>query len=448
MKKLKNIIIILVVVSIIISICIAILMQKTPDKGNNELQNIETDISEDFIKKMGLVDDYSTFFSVEEMINNFMKNVQAKEKERIYSLLENDYITRKNITEDNVLNYISDIIDYDKEVKIRKIYGQENIENSVYYVDCILEKEHKGKQCYLALYKDSVNLTYSIEPLDSKIYEQKIQGDNKELERKRIESNEYNKTILKMPTEEERAKKYFENFLENALYYPEYAYNLLDDSYKNKCFPIISDFKDYIETKRESFLSYDISNMKKYNEFETVEEYNEYLMNMKRLKLRQYKITEKEGYNQYTCIDNYGNYYTFYATSPFNYTIILGNYAEPTRDFIEKYNNSREVEKVVLNIKRFFMGIDDKNYGYSYNVLSEAFKNNKYPTKNDFIKYVKQNFFEENEIEYESHKKEKGLYIYKINIKDATGNNSEIKSFNIVLKLNSGTDFEMSFGTD
>jgi len=112
----------------------------------------------------------------------------------------------------------------------------------------------------------------------------------------------------------------------------------------------------------------------------------------------------------------------------------------------EKYNMTSEEKKVILNIKKFFMGIDNENYGYSYSVLSEAFKNNNYPTKNDFINYAKANFFKQNEVEYVSYKKQNDLYIYEIKLKDATGNNKEEKMFNIILKLNSGTDFEMSFG--
>ena len=125
---------------------------------------------------------------------------------------------------------------------------------------------------------------------------------------------------------------------------------------------------------------------------------------------------------------------------------MLDSYAIPTDDLMETYSSSSEAEKVILNIKKFFMGIDDKNYGYSYSVLSDSFKNNKYASKDDFIKYVQENFFEKNDIEYVSYEKENGLYIYKINITDATGKSSEEKSLNMIIKIGSGANFEMSFG--
>ena len=161
-----------------------------------------------------------------------------------------------------------------------------------------------------------------------------------------------------------------------------------------------------------------------------------------------YNKDKNSDYTQYLFKDTKGNYYIFKETSPFKYTVQLDNYTIPTEDFTETYNSSSDVEQVILNIKKFFMGIDDKNYGYSYSVLSESFKKNKYPTKNDFINYAKQNFFEENEIQYVSYEKENGLYIYKIKISDATGTSSEVRKFNMIIKLNSGTDFEMSFGTN
>ena len=157
-------------------------------------------------------------------------------------------------------------------------------------------------------------------------------------------------------------------------------------------------------------------------------------------------VEKKDDYTQYILIDNKGNNYILKETTPFQYVIILDNYTIPTSQFIEEYNKQTDQGKVVLNIKRFFMGIDDKNYGYSYSVLSESFKNNKYPTKNEFINYAKQNFFEKNEIEYITYEKENGVDIYKIKVKDAFGKSSDEKTLNMILRLKNGTDFEMSFG--
>lgn len=448
MKQIKKIIIILVIILIITLICILYLNSQNSTEQVGENQNIEEDISSDFIKKLGLVNDYSTFFSVEKMFNNYIKNVHSKNQEAIYNILDQEYKMKNNITKENILNYVHDIEQYDQEVRIRKIYSHEDTNNAIYYIYCILEKEHKGKEFYFTLYKDYKNLTYSVEQIDKETFDKKIINRGQELEEKRIEKNDNNKTIYSNPTEKEIVTKYFENFLYNMLYYPDYAYSLLNSTYRNMCFTTLQEFKQYIENKREVLSSYYEGSLKSFDEFETMEEYSIYLGQAKKLEIKQYQIRMNEEYNRYICIDSEGNYYTFYATSALNYTVVLGNYAIPTEDFIQTYNESSEVEKVVLNIKRFFMGIDDKNYGYSYSVLSESFKANKYPTKDAFVQYAKQYFFEENEIEYISCEKQNGLYIYKIKIKDATGKNTETKSLNMIVKLNDGTDFEMSFGTD
>lgn len=449
MNQIKKIIIILIILIIAILICIWLINKKITNPnyvGKN--QNIEQDISNDFIKTVGLVDDYTTFFSVEKMLNNYIKVVRSSNPNDIYNLLDKEYTLQQNITAENVLDVIKDQLEYNSNVRIRTIYGSENINNAEYYVYCMLEKEHQGIESYLGLYIDKQNLTYSIEIINKEIFEQKIKTTGSELKTKQIEKNQQNKTMFVNATEEERAKKYFKDFLENVLYYPEYAYTLLNEQYKSKVFPTLEDFKQYIETNREDFLSYDISNLKTDDEFETVSEYNQYLINLKRLTLKKFKITDESDGKKYTCIDSNGKYYIFSATYPFNYSIALDNYSIPDNNYIKEYNSSTEAQKVVLNIKKFFMGIDDKNYGYSYSVLSEGFKNNIYPTKNDFVNYAKQNFFEENDIEYVSYEKENGLYIYKIKLTDATGNSQEVKEFNMIIKLNSGTDFEMSFGTN
>lgn len=443
MKKIKTITVILVIIAIIIFITILILVQR---KQIEQPISQESDVSQDYLKSLGIVDNYNTFFSVEKMLNNYISKIKSKNNEAVYNLLDSTYIKEQNITQENVLNYFADIIKYDSSSRIRKIYSNENIYNAVYYIDCILENKNENKEFYFILYEDRQSSTYSIEPIEEKKFEENIMNSQKALEEKRIISNDFNSLLHKIPTEEERVERYLRDILENMLYYPEYAYDMLETNYKNKCFPTLQEFKEYIENKREEFSSYDLTNLKQFGEFNNMEEYLLYLSQSKNLKLEEYQIRELEDGNRYICIDNFGNYFIFYASDPLNYKVILDNYSVPTSEFTEQYNNNSEVEKVVLNIKRFFMGIDDKNYGYSYNVLSESFKNSKYPSKNDFVNYAKQNFFEENEIEYISYEKENNLYIYKIRITDATGNSQEEKTLNIIVKLKEGTDFEMSFG--
>ena len=446
MEKIKKLIIGLVIICIIILILILVISKqsKPNEQEEPEVEIHESDISEDFIKEMDVVEDYRTFFSVEKMLNNYIKEAYNKNEEVVYSLLDSQYIQENTITKANVLNKLIDYSKYNSEAIIRKMYEQTNEKNAIYYIKCIFEKQEN--EFYFILCKDELNFTYSVKPINKETFEKETQNANQELARKEIEKNDYNTAINVNPTEREIIITYFEHLLENALNYPEYLYDCLTEEYKNKSFATLQEFKDYIETKREIFETYGTGKLKKYDEFETWDDYLDYLAKVKKLDIDQYQIREENEGNRYIIVDNMGNYYTIYATTPFNYTLVLGNYVIPTEDFMQDYENSNDAEKALLNIKRFFMGIDDKNYGYSYSVLSEAFKNNKYPSKEEFVNYAKQNFFEENEIKNVSYEIENGLYVYEITLADAKRPNSEGKILNVIVKLNEGTDFEMSFG--
>jgi hypothetical protein len=446
MKQIKRVIILLVIIVIIILTCILILNQKSNTSGEIiDNQAIEENNLNDFIISLGRVNNYSTFASVEQMLNNYINNIYYGNIKVVYNLLNKDYIEKNKITEGNALKNMPEIIKYNQKVKILDIYNQENMENAVYYIKAILSNEEQNKDFYFILYEDKENLTYSVANIEKKVFEEKIIED-KELEYIEIENNENNQSIFINLSEEEIVEKYFEDYIDDVLYYPEYTYSILNQEYKEKCFSTLEEFKEYLEQKRNLYLTYNSENEKVPSDFENVYEYLEYIEELDKLEISKYKIREVNNQKIYLCVDNKDNYYTFYATAPMNYTVMLDNYTIPTEEFVEEYNKSSEAEKVVLNIKRFFMGIDDKNYGFSYNVLSESFKNSKYPTKKDFLNFAKQNFFEENKIEYISYEKENGLYIYKIKLTDATGTSTESKEFNIILKLKSGTDFEMSFG--
>lgn len=320
MKNLKKIIIMLLVVLIIIGICILSLTIKVLQ---GKAQMTEPDNTQDFIKELGLVDNYLTYFSVEKMLNNYIEYVASNNEEATYSLLDNTYIQKNSITKEDVLNKLSDIASYSSNALIREMYGQENAEDKVYYIYCMLGKENAGKDSYFTIYVDVSNLTYSIKPINQSEYNQEIKNTNKELEEKQITQNKYNREISVVPSERERVAKYFENFVENALYYPEYAYSLLTKESKEKNFPTLQDFKDYIDDKKDIFLSY--TTKKTYDEFKNEDEYVLYLVRKENSGMEKFEIRMEEEYNKYTCIDYEGNNYTFYATSPLKYTVKLEN---------------------------------------------------------------------------------------------------------------------------
>lgn len=444
MKKILKLISILIIVMMIIIIALSILIKKIESKK----EIIEIEEYDELAKrneKLHIETNCNRFYVVKNCVEQFYEyyqylypeNIREKSKdeeidldsvkkwygEKVYAILDKEYINYKNITLDNISNKLGKI--GNTKVIVDKIYTKD-LENSSYI--CFVEGRIKEEKSSIKNLKMVVRLsgtnTFKIfleDYLNDKNYEDFSKDiDTTELCRYEIIDEKYNTYKSKAITPNEYVNDLFAHYKSSVINDKEYTYEqLIDKNYRNIRFTNIEEYIEYVNSKYSKIVT---------------------------TGLNSYKLNTINGSNQYLCKDNNDNYYIFKDTAPFQYTVMLDNYTIPTEEFKEEYNNSSETEKVILNIKRFFMGIDDKNYGYSYSVLSESFKNNKYPTKNDFVNYAKQNFFEENKIEYISYEKENGLYIYKIKLTDATGKRTDEKEFNIILKINSGTDFEMSFG--
>lgn len=377
------------------------------------------------------------------------KNDSKEATKNLLNLLAKDYIEENKLTTNNIKKNFTY---FEQEKVIISEAYQYNIKNgiSMYLIkgNNICNDGTKKTVFNIIIVTDDNQETFEVYPED---YLKKHGFDKMQIGKKveqfddieKIEKNNSNILQRLIITNEKIAQDYFDLYCFNMKYDIEEAYSRLDKEYAKIRFSTIQEFKEYVKAKTE--LS-NTGKFRNYSEFENMEEYIAYLSSNKHLELKEYQVKREEQGTRYICIDNYNNYYIFYEKAPLNYTVMLDTYTINLPEYVSKYKNAEEKEKVVLNIKRFFTGIDDKNYGYSYSVLSEEFKNNKYPTKNDFVNYVKENFFEKNQIEYKNVEVEKGVYVYKIGISDASKNTSEEKIFNIIVKLNSEADFEISFG--
>ena len=447
MPKIIRYIMILLIILVIAIVILINFLRKLDNTSLFKIEDIEEEemIVEDEIKKeLQPVENRMDYYTVKEIVNKYysyykiiynmeeyypmddQETIKESEKTNInvlYNLLDEEYIQAKEVTIDNLKTKLIGI--KNSTLDITNIYVCEKTEEiNVYLVKGMLRevKTKNIRNVQLIVKLDIKNKTFCIMPqeyLEEKYNNLAIGKEIENISLDSIKENKNNTFKFKATKEDIYIKDLFNQVKGQMEISIELIYNKLDEEYREKYFGTLSEFEDYINNKNE--------------------QYN-------KMQISEYKAIIKNGYTEYICSDKNFNYYIFKETAPFQYKLILDNYSIPTGNFEEEYKQKTDPEKVVLNIKRFFMGIDDKNYGYSYSVLSETFKNNKYPTKNDFIKYVQQNFFEKNEIEYEKCEKENGIYIYEIKITDATGKIPEEKSFNIILKLRDGTDYEMSFG--
>lgn len=447
MKKISGLIIILVIIIIIIIFAIAMLAEQGNVKEKDSIIEIEeTDELTERNLELHIETNRNRFYIVKNCVEKFyecyqnlnpenivtklydeeinFEDIEKENEEKIYAMLDKEYINYKNIESTNIKETLGKIGKV--QVYVDRIYTRD-LDNSSYicFVEGRTKEDGEDIKNYKMIVKLSGSNNFKIfldDYLQKNNYYDFTQNiDITPLCKFEITDEKYNTYKSKAISTSDYVTDLYMHYKNCVMKDKEFAYELIEEKYRSIRFE-----------KKEEYIAY------------VKENYSKIVSTV----LESYNQSTIDGINQYLCKDNYGKYYIFKETAPFQYTVILDNYTIPTEEFSKEYNSSSEAEKVILNIKRFFMGIDDKNYGYSYSVLSEGFKDNKYPTKTEFINYAKKNFFKENKIEYISYEKENGVYIYKIKITDATGKSTEEKEFNIILKLNEGTNFEMSFGAN
>ena len=393
-----------------------------------EPSTLYTDTS---IKK---VQTMSLLLATQEVINKYYDNIYSSNSSGLMEILDTEYIKQSKVNSSNVvsnlkinspkLNFFSiDVyskeISYDHEYKFW-VYGKA-------YTDDYAQVYEQKFIVNLDLY----NFTFKITPdgnitkdgfkqyMDSIIHTDTGDVMIPDGRITSIDGNDYNKFEIYNGTEatkkaiEHYAKYYY--FLEKTDINS--AYELLNDDYKNKRFGSID---NYISSKL-MWKEINVDYVKK--EF----------------------IGDKV---QYIGIDKNGGYYIFIENSPMDYEILLDSYTIPLTETVEKYNSSNNTEKACMCIELVKEMINMKDYQSLYNThLNKEFKQNNFPTMNQFTNYINSKFYNNNKFEYISYTISEDCFIINVNLKDADSDQpGDDNEFHFVVKLNSSlTDFEYSF---
>lgn len=451
MGKMKKWIIIIGIMIILLLIALISLIANLSSGSIQKQGNIKNDVvgaeaeSVELETKITQVKDYNTFYTIENNLQKYFLYAKAGNEQALDDLIIEEYKNKNQITKENIVQYIPKIEDTDSEFFLRQLYINDSRTHPTYYAYGDLLQNNKKSEYYYIVYTDQTNLCWGIEPIQKQEYEEKIKKDKKN-EEKTITKKQYNTISQKTVTKEEIAKKYFKDYIYQAVHDAKAAYDLLEPQYQKAKFNNVSEYEQYIKAKQTELISMDIYSIKKLEDFNNEDEYAQYLINLEQKGLRQYSVIEKKSYTLYICIDDYGNYYIFNETAPMQYTVILDTYTIDLPEFIEKYNNSTEEQKVLLNIQKCFEAINQKDYKYVYNKLDATFKSNNFKTQAEFEEYAKKNFFAQNKVAAENPQKQGSIYLYDITISDSTGKDATTKKKNFVMQLKEGTDFVMSFG--
>lgn len=444
--NLKKLIIIVTTIIILILIILLVLWGynkveqehgATPESENIPVvtnQNLEkVNVLNDYYSVKEIVDKYYGYLTktqendykiIDEEVEASMQEEENNKKTAIYNVLDEKYLQYKGITENNVF----DIIEQKDEVDVSisdMLVSQQDVNMYIYIVyGTTRETTTNNKEDFKMLVEtDRNNRTFKIileDYINDKIGEITEGGNLQFTANNSINNDEYNTYDYRQISTENYILDMFNTFKNNMMYDQETAYEELDEDYRQSKFPEYQDFENYDKDKYADIVSIDI---------------------------KQYQKNDFDDYTQYVLVDQNGKQYVINETGIMDFKVILDTYTIDLPQFVETYNNSDEATKAALNLQKVFDAINDEDYNYVYKKLDNTFKQNNFPTLESFEEYVRNTFYENNNINQSRYTVENNIYVYSLNISNVD-NSEETITKDFLVQLGEGTDFVMSFSIE
>ena len=394
MKNIKKDIVLLIgILIILIIICIiAIFLLKLKDNNINVDNDIISEHGNDSIERNAhILENTNTFYTVENCINKYLSNeTQYKDKEAI----------SKKIWESDI------------DENISAYYVQSLIRDNL-SIDISNEEEE-----YFVVLLDKRNYTYVIKENGNK-YSEDVLNEISNFDISEIEERDNNIYDDITITNEDIVKKYYLEFIKNALYKPQNAYDMLEDKYRESKFGSFEKFSEYIDLNREKLI--DASLMK-------------------------YAVDQNDNYTQYTVFNNYNNIYLIKEYSVMNFKVSLDSYTVESEESNTKYNQANDTTKLATNLDKLFKMINNKEYQQIYEkYLNNQFRENNFKNYNDFENYMKEKFYDYNYLGTISQDKEGNYYVVSVDYKDGLSSAAEENSVTLIILLKDDEQFEFSF---
>ena len=449
------IIVLLVIFLIMIGIIGVLLFQEQSKDVNNtdSQQTINETVGTDSPQTFEEVSNYNIYYTVKGILNNYITMIRETNGDEyidferlqqsrdeaiagliddsvnsIYNMLDSSYIEEKNITEEDIRTLAEQYRqqgDYSKNVVYNlKINGMYMADISTDIKFILVEFSINGNENNMLIKLDFQNSTYSMfgeEYLSSKGYNKDTEISKIEISTDAIDSNNYNSFNFVNTDDKYIINQYFSEYQTKLLNNVDFAYELLDQQYRENKYENAQEFSQYVEENYESLQ-------------------NAYLT--------KYQINQFDEYKEYVCLDENNNYYIFIERTLTDYSVILDTYTVDLKDFTDKYTVADVSTKAGMNVEKVIDAINDGDVRYVYNKLDETFRNNTFGNIENFRTYVNENFYDENEVEYLEFAEEGDTYIYSAKIKNAQEENSEGREITLIMRLLEGTDFVMSFNME
>ena len=433
MEKVKKWIYILaIIIAITIIVIILFKIYSNKNSSDNKDTDFETKIDYEANQNVEEETNKNKYYATKNIANKFISAILQDDSETLNSVLEPTYKQKYNITKNNVLDKmkfveIENLTEYEMdnlevEIEINKMYVKEkSINISTYLVIGNLKSNilDINTEYSMMILEDSSNTTFYVLPNDF-VNDNNYDDINKFKEYtnnyENIELNDYNKFQYNNIDDVTIINDYLSKYKNCLATDIKEAYNLLADDYKKEKFEDYSQYEKYINNNKKQLLS---------------------------ISFTKYKVTDKDNGKEYVCLDSNNNYYIFKETSIMNYKLYLDDYTVDIEEFLDKYNKASESTKIGMNTDKIVKAINRKDYDYIYKKLDQDFANNNFGSLEGFENYMNQNFNATYETTYYNSNKENDVYVQPITLKET--DSDEQKSLNIIMKLEEGTDFVMSF---
>lgn len=372
-----------------------------------QLGDVETEF------KREKVSNSTVFYTVEDCINFYIDSVKAEEKDKIFELLDLEYINENNINQENVLKYA----EKSKYSFIALDMYESELHNVCnYIVEGVANDGTYNTKMYFRVGLDTNNFAFNIMPLSSKKYNSidEIEEKGNIVEIPNNDANSYQYNRIRENEIIEKILKYYCNLTVNNA---KKAYDMLEQEYREKRFDKYSKFQDYIKKRSE---------------------------NLKQARIAGYSVKEEENKKTYTVVDQDGRVYIFKQKSIMNFTVQMDDYTLETDEYKEKYMNSTVVDKIKLNVNKFMEMISNYDYDEAYGLLDETYKKNNFKTEKSYEKFIEQHFYDSNAYSIEKIETDAQDYIITITVAENASASAAKKTNKIAMRLGENTEFVMA----
>lgn len=406
----------IVVVLLIIIIIILLINNTKNEQQNTDIIGGGTYGDKETQTDKELVENTTVFFTVENCINDYVSYIQEQDNKAIYNLLDENYVKNNKININNVKDYIENFNSNEMFIAT-KMYEQRKENINTYIVEGLKDDSEYNTNLYYIVEFDINKSTYNITPLFDNNYKN-LDDINVETEAYTIKENENNVFKYYRISNEAVAEKYLNYYTKLARQNPEKAFSLIDENYRKERFKDFETYKNYLNRMSNKYDNLNIVG----DSYEVLSDSTKYIL----------KDSENE-------------VYTIVAKEIMNFSIQLDDYTIETDEFKKLYLSATNEAKAVTNAEKFMKMVNAKDYETAYQLLDDTYRANVFPTFDLYEQSLEASFFDNNYYSITDISEQGSYYIVTLDLKDRISSAANTKQIKIIIGLQDGTNFKMSF---